>query len=301
MIPPQPDVPESHRARGKLTLRFEDVTQDGRLVLESIPTAVGPIWRDAISPQPYSRALMKQGVLAILSRLVVEAYEGPFSIAAQVECDGCFAYSHSVDDGGEVDRIYLDMWSSLTAPIGRTYGPPPDGAGENVPAARLYAEHVFTRPFGPPDQRKVLRVDAQGMDPVPGPRREARRMQDILAIPHGARALDDALSIDGPGTPLGLLHTDSNQHVNSLVYPRHLEEAALRRFARHGIVTRTLGRNLEIAFKKPFFAGETMHVAVRAFTEPLGIAAVFLDVPDVAARPRAYARLTFDQRTKIMP
>jgi hypothetical protein len=42
-IPPMPQGP---RASGRLHLRFEDVTQDGRLVLESLPTALGPtVWR----------------------------------------------------------------------------------------------------------------------------------------------------------------------------------------------------------------------------------------------------------------
>ncbi|MGH7271439.1 MAG: hypothetical protein ACREJ3_13500, partial [Polyangiaceae bacterium] len=34
--------PLTPRATAKVSLRFEDVTQDGRLVLEALPTALGP-------------------------------------------------------------------------------------------------------------------------------------------------------------------------------------------------------------------------------------------------------------------
>ena len=51
----------------------------------------------------------------------------------------------------------------------------------------------------------------------------------LLDLPAGATALDGALTPDDTATVFGLDHTDSNQHVNSLVYPRLLVEATLRR------------------------------------------------------------------------
>src|SRR5205823_12900006 len=47
----------------------------------------------------------------------------------------------------------------------------------------------------------------------------------------GARALDEVAPDDFAET-FGLVHTDSNHHVNSLVYIRLFEEAALRRFGK---------------------------------------------------------------------
>ena len=75
----------------------------------------------------------------------------------------------------------------------------------------------------------------------------------------GADALDRA-SPDETLIVFGLVHTDSNQHVNSLVYMRLFEEAVLRRFAALGLPEPVLARRLEIAYRKPCFAGDRMHV-----------------------------------------
>ena len=49
----------------------------------------------------------------------------------------------------------------------------------------------------------------------------------------------------------GVMHTDPNNHVNSLVYPRVFEEAAMA--LRGGIDP---ARALEVVWRKPIFAGE---------------------------------------------
>ena len=54
------------------------------------------------------------------------------------------------------------------------------------------------------------------------------------------------------------MHTDGNQHVNSLVYPRIFEELALRR---HGD-PKILARAIELRWRKPFFAGDRATVAL---------------------------------------
>ena len=64
--------------------------------------------------------------------------------------------------------------------------------------------------------------------------------------------------MDPTPLPLGLAHTDANQHVNSLVYPRLFEEAVLRRLATLGKPTALLTRRAEVAFRKPAFAGEVL-------------------------------------------
>ena len=101
----------------------------------------------------------------------------------------------------------------------------------------------------------------------------------------------------------GLVHTDSNMHVNSLAYLRMFEEAALRRFAELGRSATWLGRSLDIAYRKPCFAGQTMHVVQQAFEMEgrLGFAATFVDAKDAAsaetlarAKPHTYVRMLFD-------
>ena len=100
----------------------------------------------------------------------------------------------------------------------------------------------------------------------------------------------------------GLLHTDSNMHVNSLAYLRTFEEAALRRFVELGRGANVLGRTLDIAYRKPCFAGQAMRVVQQAFelAGRLGVAAVLVEEADVAsaealarAKPHAYVRITF--------
>ena len=50
--PVGPDIPDSRRATGQVPIRFEDVTQDGRLALEGLAPALGEV----ISGQGSSRA-----------------------------------------------------------------------------------------------------------------------------------------------------------------------------------------------------------------------------------------------------
>jgi len=100
------------------------------------------------------------------------------------------------------------------------------------------------------------------------------------------------------------VHTDSNMHINSLVYLRMFEEAALRRFRALGQGSALLGRSLDIAYRKPCFAGQTMRVVQQAFEHEgrLGIAAVLVDDAEAQneealarARPHAYVRILFEK------
>ena len=45
LLPPEPAVPATQTSAGELPLRYEDVTQDGHLVVEAAPTALGEVWR----------------------------------------------------------------------------------------------------------------------------------------------------------------------------------------------------------------------------------------------------------------
>jgi hypothetical protein len=99
-------------------------------------------------------------------------------------------------------------------------------------------------------------------------------------------------------------HTDSNQHVNSLVYPRLFEDAALRRFAALGrLKPPVLSRHVEAAFRKPCFAGETYAVALQAFTLEgrLGAVGKFVSQADASseeglrkAKGHCFVRMAFE-------
>jgi hypothetical protein len=285
--------------RASVPLRFEDVTQDGRLSLEALPTAlVATVWRGLLADAPAARALRGQGIAPILARLRMEGAAGPFSADALVEAEGTYRLARA-DDG----RVMLDMWSDLHGPVGRTYGTV-DRAGERALAGRVFAEHVLTRLFAAPGERRVTDLDFPGAPVVTAARAAMPDFASIAALPDGATPLDAAVRVDPLAVTFGLAHTDSNMHVNSLVYLRVFEEAALRRFAALGRGADVLARTVDIAYRKPCFAGQSMRVAQQAFEHlgQLGVTAVLVAESDAAdertlarARPHAYVRMGFER------
>lgn len=298
-IPDEPAVPPEQHATGRMGLRYEDVSQDGHLVMEAAPTALGTVWH-RLDEARRAAIGMERGVLPILSRVVVESDEGPIAVGPTT-VDGLYQLAHTVDQAGAVDRVILAMWSRVSSVIGHTTAAPPKDAGRAVVAGRVFAEHVFTRPFGPLEQRKVRALDVGGRTVVPEARWIWREPEATLALPEGAEALDADPIPDTTFTVFGLDHTDSNQHTNSLVYTRLFIEAALRRLDAHGRARRPLrAQRIEIAYRKPSFAGERVRVLSRAFTagDALGAAAVLLGEEDAAkpagaVRPRVFARILF--------
>jgi hypothetical protein len=301
-MPAFPPIPTETlpRAEARVHLRFEDVTQDGRLVLEALPNALGPtVWRGILNRDPTSAATFAQGIVPILSRFVLEGGRGPFSANAPFEAEGTCRLARA--DG----RIVLDMWADLYGVIGRTYGGAgaAGSSGERALAGRVMAEHVMTRPFAPAGERRVTTLDFPGAPRVEATRPASPSYDSIASVPAGATPLEPRSAVDPVPIVFGLVHTDSNMHVNSLVYLRVFEEAALRRFAALGRGASLLGRTMDIAYRRPCFAGQTMRVVQQAFEEQgrLGMAAVLVADADAAseetlarAKPHAYVRMTFD-------
>ena len=90
----------------------------------------------------------------------------------------------------------------------------------------------------------------------------------------------------------GLAHTDSNQHVNSIVYPRWFEDAAVRRLAQHGVRGSVLGRGSEVLFRKPFFAGQEARFSLQTFAGPADTwLAIGEMAPPAGGKPHCYLRL----------
>jgi hypothetical protein len=303
-IPPPPV--DAHRATADVCLRFEDVTQDGRLVLEAIPNALGPaVWRDILEHDSSVRALFARGIVPVLSRFVLEGGPGPMSAYGAVEAEGVYRLA-AAGDG----RIVLDMWADLHAPVGRTYGALLLGApaaaldlGKRALVGSVFGEHVLTRPFAPAGERRVRELDFPGAPALQGSRPASPPPETIAQVPEGAVPLEPEMRLDPVPAVFGVVHTDSNMHVNSLVYLRLFEEAALRRFVALGRGAGVLGRTMEIVYRKPCFAGQTMRVFQRAFEAEgrLGVAAVLVAEQDAVssealtrARPHAYARMTFE-------
>ncbi|MDP8998655.1 MAG: hypothetical protein M3O46_00920 [Myxococcota bacterium] len=294
-IPPLP--PDAPRTTAPVPLRFEDVTRDGRIVLESLPNAfTATVWRRILKGSETARAFRSQGIVPILARLRMEGTPGPFSANAQVEADGTYRLVRA-EDG----RFLVEMWAELHAPIGRTYGKT-ERQGERSRVGRVYAEHVLTRPFAADGDRRVRSLDFPGAPVAEHTRAALPAFESIASIPEHATPLEPAGRVDPTPTAFGIMHTDSNMHVNSLVYLRVFEEAALRRFVAIGRGSSLLARTVDIAYRKPCFAGQTMRIVLQAFEAGarLGVAATIVTEPDAKdenlarAKPHAYVRMGFE-------
>jgi hypothetical protein len=289
-FPDEPDVPASQIAAGDSPLRYEDVSQDGRLMLLALPHAIGSVvWQHLLRHTPVTAAT-RSGLVPILTRFVIEGGDGPISVRWPLSASGRYQLAHTVEHG-EVDRVLFNIWVSATAPLGRMHGPPPDRAGEAAFAGRVFAEHVFTRLFAPPDQRKVRRLDIDGLEPVPEARWTWRAPEAVLTLPAGARPLDATLEPDDTAIVFGLTHTDSNQHVNSLVYPRLFQDAVLRRLHAHGRPVAVLARRLEVAYRKPCFAGDRVRFLLQTYLDGERVGAVGILVPDGQPDAKPYCTI----------
>jgi hypothetical protein len=291
-FPPPPPLPDDQRAEGALYSRYEDITQDGRVALTALTQALGGVvWRQLLADHAIVRVGRdQQGVLPVLTRLILEGFGGPVSVTRPLSATGQYGLAHVPDADGGVDKIMLTMWIDVAGTIARTAGPPPPGHGGAIVIGRIYGEHVFTRLFAPPGQRKVRALAIPGVPPVPPTRHTFTPPAALLGLPAGATWLEPAAS-PAAVVAFGLGHTDSNQHVNSLVYPRLFEDALLGRLAELGERFDRLARYAECAYRKPCFAGERYRIALRAFRlgEQLGAVGGF--APADGGEPHCYLRM----------
>lgn len=293
-VPELPNPAERLSASGDYRVRYEDISQDGRLRLEAVPQGTGPIgWRKLLRESGVL-GVEKTGVLAIPSRFIMKVEGGPLSVMNRLDGTVRAQLAHCKEDG-EVSRIILNFSTEIYGKAARTHDPQPENAGERILAARMFTEHVWTKLFAPPGQRRVTALpEGFGIAPVPEEVHEWRTPQSTLDLPAGARWLDADERPDEVPLHIGLVHTDSNHHVNSLTYPRLFEEAGLRWLAAHGRDWNVLGTYLDMAFARPCFAGERLRIHARAFEldGQFGLAARLL--PDgKEGKARCFARLLF--------
>jgi hypothetical protein len=253
IVPPVPPFRGGLLEKGEATLlpRYEDVTQDGRLVLTAMMPGLGAaVWRSLLNANPVLDRFREEGIIPILRRVAIVADEGrgPVSVHEPVHYEGTVRLAR--ESGG--DRIFLNMWLDAYAPEASTFGPPAAKDAARARVGRVFAEHVVTRPFAPPAERKVTRLDAPGIAAVP---------DDEHAFEPAEALLEGATLEDVGAVVFGMIHTDSNQHVNSLVYPRLFEEALLRVVGSEakGLVA----RRVEMRWRKPFFTGDRARVLLR--------------------------------------
>lgn len=299
-MPPEPDVPNEHRAQARFVPRYDDIGQTGHLLMLALPVPLGQTGWAAVSRFAPEDAFRKTRVLPILSRFVMQTGAAPFSVGGHLDAECSVQFAHTLGTSGQVERLVLNMWCSIHGKAGRTHGFSVPNAGERLFAGRVFAEHVLTRPFDPPETRRVTELELPGFPPIPEARHEWQAPETLLQLPENASWLDSAFALDPAPLVFGADRTDSNMHVNSLVYPRVFMDVVLRRLWDHGIRYALRAESLEIAFRKPSFSGDRVHIGVRAFTEgDKWGASVILVSDDEAkgslelAKPRCFARIWF--------
>jgi hypothetical protein len=236
-----PEIPEdAWPVGGPIALRYEDVTQGGLLKLTAIPPALGILaWPVLIAQEGTDQARV-EGIVPILYRLILEGGEGPVSVLRPVEGKGAVGNAVVLAADGSPERFVMQMWMELSGKAGWTHDPLRT-EGAEVVMGRVYAEHAYTRLFS--SDRKVRAL------PMPVNRELAWRDFKQIGRVEGEESRMSVV--------FGMLHTDANMHVNSLVYPRMIEEAVV---AGWGDVEGV--RSCELMFRKPFFAGERAVVLV---------------------------------------
>lgn len=278
-------------------MRFEDITQDGMLKVGGMPHAIGMVcFRQLYAPSALNQATRQQGVVPILSNLVMEVADGPVGVGTDFTVDGRYQLGRTVNQDGEVDRLTLHMFADIHGARGMTHGPGASTSGAQLLAGRVRAEHVFTRPWGPREQRRVTQLEVDGAPFVPEDIAPLANAVDVLTPPEPVPWVHDEPRADGVTLCFGQSHTDSNQHVNSLVYPQLFEDAVLRALSDVGEdCGPLLVRHMMLGFRKPCFAGQRMTIALRLFkTADRWGAVAWLGEPGVEpARAHCMCRLRF--------
>jgi len=256
-LPVFPIVPMHQRGKGSLDLRYENVTQDGRLAALTLSHAIGAaLWRDVLERDPALPTMAAQGILPILTRLAVVTGGGPIAVRAPIHAEGGFELVRTLDAEGRT-RYRVDLFADATGTYGTVWGTPHARAGEPVALGSVWAEHILTKPFAPPAERTVTELPL-GMV-------HSRDVSHFVPKSLFSTKVDWLAEWQFDVAPIvfGLGHTDSNQHVNSLVYPHLMEQAALRLLHAHGLKDVSFVARFEMAYRKPSFAGDELRLRLR--------------------------------------
>ncbi len=277
-----PAFPGGQSTAATASLRYEDVTQDGHLLPIAMPSSLSYLWRNTLVAHPGARNALAQGVIPILTRLTLVSHDQAIRVDREVDIRAGFELARDP----ATERIHMNVWSEMRGAAGKLsrHVTP----GEPALAGSVFAEHTFTRLLAPPDQRRVTRLDVDGYPNLPETHYAAPAATTAQDAPAGATWLDE-VAPDTAEYAFTLDQTDSNQHVNSLAYIRLFLDAVNRRLAAAGRPMRVRSRAVDIAYRKPSFAGDRVRAHLRLFEHAgaLGAAGSVIGTDD---KPRCYVR-----------
>ena len=274
-------------ARADFPIRYDDVTQHGHIKQVTLPMVLAKVCFETLWTRHPLFVTRKQGIVPILSRLVLESEPIAVSFGTPLEGRGEIQLAQERSHEGAVSALFMNTFADIWAIPSRRNQGVDASTRQPIRIGRAFGEHVLTKPFGAPEDRKVLRFDVEGQPALPTAAHTRVRVDSNVELPPGAIALDATFTPDAAAWSFGLIHTDLNQHVNSLVYARMFEEAAVRRAAEHGHNRALFARKLSLCYRKPCFAGETMHCMLRAYTLNGAFGAVGYLAPEGTPAQRA--------------
>ena len=297
--PPAPVFPPDQASTNDHHPRYEDCTQDGRLNTLAIPPSLATTWNAREARYPAIRQARSRGLVSLLTRLTVVSFDAPVRVNRPFEVTGGFQLAHDRDASDAVSKLFMNVWPQIR---GRPHLPREgwDAARASSQSAQLvlagqaFTEHTYTRPFGPPDQRRVTSLaGVEGLPAVPEVRYHQPAPSSAADAPEGASWIDE-LAPDPVDTMFTLDQTDANQHVNSLIYVRVFLAAMQRRLASGGHPARLRSKEFDIAYRKPCFVGERIRAHIRMFRHGDQIGgAGFLAADGEEERPRCYVRAVY--------
>ncbi len=278
---------------GEIAFRYEDFAQDGRPLMRALAPALGAVWRHQVGNDEGAAKVRAAGIVPILTRIEMELTEDSFSPFAPGQVSGRGDLLAADVAPGEHARVLFDIRARVDARTGHALLP--RGESQTRTVGTLLGEHVLTRLFAKEGERRVDAAQLAALGVQPASSRTWEPPQSIVVprpglVPEGGGFVRDAVPF-----VFGLVHTDANQHVNSLVYPQLFEEAVLRRLRALGRNEPRLARSLVIGYRKPSFAGETTRIDVALFAGDGGrvtaLGRFSGEGEDDPARARVYVRL----------
>lgn len=285
--PAAPPFPPGFSATSSAHLRYEDVTMDGRLIPIAAPAGLAGLWREVLVAHPGARNALQLGIIPILTRLTIQTAETSIRVDRPVETRNGFALAHARDERGDVARLFMNVWCEIHGIAGRLGRA--NTAGELTFAGSVFAEHTFTRPLAPPDQRRVVRLGVEGYPDVPELPYAQPAPSTAAEAPDGAAWIDE-LAPDTADYVFTLDQSDSNQHVNSLVYIRLFMEAVNRRLAAVGRPLRVRATAVDVGYRKPCFPGDKVRAHLRLYQLGDALGAAGSVIGD-DGKPRCYVRV----------
>ncbi|NRA34639.1 MAG: hypothetical protein HRU17_15010 [Polyangiaceae bacterium] len=277
-------------------VRFEHVAQDGRPKIDALLLAIEESgWGGLLRHLKFPIGLRKHGLYPILAKIHAKSTD------ASIRARGTLSSVSNVElgytpDKGQGRRELMRIHTDVRGTSGRTHGAKPEDEGQAVEIGQLTTEYVWTKLFAEPGQRRVHTLPETDFEGVPRGPLQWSAPESLLQLAADEQALESELSPDSAVTRVGLTHTDANHHVNSFVYPRLFEEAALRRLAGLGRATPDLlVREAHFAFQRPGLVGMELQVRARAFERDgrLGVVCVMENRLEEKPLPRVVGRLIF--------